>query len=288
MTKRKILLLAFLVAFFTFYFPSLRALVSLSYGNDAYEYILVIPFISGYFLFKKRKSIINQIHYSFVEGSLFLLAGMVAWLLQSFILVLHGALSIQIFSMLTIFTGGMVCLFGTQLFKNSLFSIIFLFLMIPLPGELINHIISFYQSGTATVADGIFKISGITYFRDGLSFYLPNLSIHIAPECSGIHSSTALIITGIIAGKLFLRTIAGKTVFILLTIPLALVKNGIRVATLSLLGAYIDMSFINGPLHHKGGGVFFLVALVLMFGGMFIIKGIENRVMGRRGATRQE
>jgi exosortase len=278
MTKRSILFFAFLLVFSVFYFPSLRALFSLSYDSDAYEYILLIPFISGFFLFKKFKIIRNETVYSFLPGSSIILAGVIVWILQMtpFISLFFHSLSMKILSMALIFIGGMICFFGTQLLKNALFPIMFLFLIVPIPASGINGIVSFYQTGTAAVTDGIFKLSGVTYFRDGFSFHLPNLSINIAPQCSGIHSSSALIITGIIAGQIFLRTLAGKTVLILLTIPLVLVKNGIRVATLSLLGAYVNMSFINGSLHRKGGIVFFLIALVLLFGGMFIIKKVEK------------
>ncbi len=277
-TKRKVLFFLFIGVTIAFYFPSLRSLISLSYGSDAYEHILLIPFISGYFLFRKLKSIDNQKSYAILPGSLLVLTGIIAWLLQMplFLSALYGSLSLKILSMMLVFIGGIVCLFGTQLFKNALFPIAFLFLMVPLPDLILNWIISFYQVGTSAVVDMIFKISGITYFRDGTTFYLPNLSINIAPQCSGIRSSTALIITGIIGGHVFLRTLAGKTILILLTIPLVLLKNGIRVATLTLLGAFVNMSFINGDLHNKGGFVFFLVALVLLFGGMSLIRRIEK------------
>jgi exosortase len=277
MAKRNIFLSVFSLITLCFYFNSIRALVTLSYGSDVYEYILLIPFISGYFLFKKFKIILKEAVYSFMSGSAFFFLGIIIWVLQMapFISICYHSLSMKILSMVLVFIGGMVCLFGTQLLKNALFPVLFLLLMVPLPSAIIDWIISFFQVGTAAFVDVIFKLIGIPYFRDGLSFHLPNLSINIAPECSGIHSSTALIITGFIAGHLFLRTLTGKTILILLTIPLVLVKNGIRVATLTLLGAYVNMSFINGDLHHKGGFVFFLIALVLLFGVMFLIKKIE-------------
>jgi hypothetical protein len=61
---------------------------------------LVVPFISGYFLFKKRKFIVEQRQYSFLAGSLIVLAGMAAWFfqMQSVISILHGSLSIKILS----------------------------------------------------------------------------------------------------------------------------------------------------------------------------------------------
>jgi exosortase/archaeosortase family protein len=52
--------------------------------------------------------------------------------------------------------------------------------------------------------------------------------------------------------------------FVLLSIPLSVIKNGIRIATLTLLSIYVDPSFLTGSLHRKGGFVFFLMALLIL------------------------
>jgi exosortase/archaeosortase family protein len=44
-----------------------------------------------------------------------------------------------------------------------------------------------------------------------------------------------------------------------------LIKNGVRIATLTILAQYVDRSFLFGRLHHQGGVVFFLLGLALLF-----------------------
>jgi exosortase/archaeosortase family protein len=44
-----------------------------------------------------------------------------------------------------------------------------------------------------------------------------------------------------------------------------LVKNGIRIVTLTLLATYVDPGFLVGSLHRKGGVVFFLIGLALLW-----------------------
>ena len=51
---------------------------------------------------------------------------------------------------------------------------------------------------------------------------------------------------------------------VLLNFPLSLIKNGIQVATLTLLSIYVDPSFLTGRLHMEGGFVFFLLALLIL------------------------
>jgi exosortase/archaeosortase family protein len=43
-----------------------------------------------------------------------------------------------------------------------------------------------------------------------------------------------------------------------------LVKNGIRIASLTLLANYVNPVFLTGSLHHQGGIVFFLIGLALL------------------------
>jgi exosortase/archaeosortase family protein len=41
-------------------------------------------------------------------------------------------------------------------------------------------------------------------------------------------------------------------------------KNGIRIATLTLLANYVNPDFLYGNLHHRGGVVFFVIGLILL------------------------
>ena len=54
------------------------------------------------------------------------------------------------------------------------------------------------------------------------------------------------------------------TLFVLLALPLGIIKNGIRITTLTLLAIYVDPSFLSGNLHREGGFLFFLLALAML------------------------
>jgi hypothetical protein len=43
-----------------------------------------------------------------------------------------------------------------------------------------------------------------------------------------------------------------------------ILKNGIRIATLTLLAMYVDPSFLTGRVHREGGVVFFRMSLLLL------------------------
>jgi exosortase len=96
-------------------------------------------------------------------------------------------------------------------------------------------------------------------------FTVPGVSIEIVAECSGINSSFALLITCILLAHETLRRNTHRAILVLLALPLSFLKNGIRIVMLTLLATKVDMSFLTGPLHHRGGFVFFALTLALMF-----------------------
>jgi exosortase/archaeosortase family protein len=88
--------------------------------------------------------------------------------------------------------------------------------------------------------------------------------IEIADECSGIRSSISLLLTSLLAGHMLLENAWTKSVLVAVVLPLAVVKNGIRIVSLSLLAMHVDPGFLAGSLHHEGGIVFYLLALTLL------------------------
>ena len=174
--------------------------------------------------------------------------------------------------------GGFLIFFGLRAFRAAIFPLVFLAFMIPMPEALVGQIVPMLQQGSAAATEVILGALGVSYIREGLTFHLARVSVQIAPECSSIRSSLALLITGTVAAKLFLSRWWSRSALVLLTVPLALVKNAIRIVTLTLLAQNVDMRFLTGHwLHQSGGFVFFLITLAL-FGGMLgLLRWAEER-----------
>jgi exosortase/archaeosortase family protein len=86
-----------------------------------------------------------------------------------------------------------------------------------------------------------------------------------------------MLITCLLAAHFYLRTRWGMLLFILLVIPVAMIKNGIRIATLTLLSLYVDPSFLKGSLHRDGGFVFFFLGLAILAVALIWIRKAERR-----------
>jgi exosortase len=147
--------------------------------------------------------------------------------------------------------------------------------MVPLPPTLLDRSIYLLQQGSTEIAYLLFKALGVPVLREGFLLTVPGVTIEVARECSGIRSSVALFITCLLAAHLFLRTKWRMLVFVLLAFPLAIIKNGIRITTLTLLSVYVDPGFLTGRLHHEGGFVFFLLALAILFPVLVLLQKSE-------------
>ena len=173
-------------------------------------------------------------------------------------------LSLQTLSVVLVWVGGFLLCYGFPAFRAAAFPLLFLLLMVPLPQVVLDRMIHALQEGSTEIAYLIFRAVGTPVLRQGFLLSVPGVRIEVAQECSSIRSSIALFITCLLAANLYLEK-AGKCGCCPFELSLSLLKNGIRIATLTLLSIYVDPSFLTGNLHRQGGFVFFFLALLILF-----------------------
>jgi exosortase len=262
-------------------FAPVKALYS-SNKSEYYSHIALIPLVSIYLIFQKRQEIFAKQNYSFFRGIIFLLIGVTLYISGRIIgiqLEKNDFASLIMLSVVIFTNGAFINFYGLQAFRAALFPLLFLIFVIPIPAVLMDHIIYFLQVGSTEFTNLLFMISGVPFVRDGFVFNLPNVSIEVAKQCSGIRSSLALFITALLAGHLFLKTNWKKFILVICIIPIAMFKNGIRIITLSLLGNYVDPRILASSLHKEGGLPFFILGLALLAPILFFLRKTENKKM---------
>ena len=249
-------------------YAPLRDLLANPVRSEYYSHILLIPLVSGFFLYTGRKEIFSSPKYSYGTGIPLLAIGVLLYVIgwsrgQS--LNQNDYASLMAFSVILSWIGGFILFYGMQAFRKAIFPLLFLVFMIPIPSILMEKTISVLLAGSTAATHMLFKLTGIPFLKEGAVFNLPGMSIQVAKECSGIRSSLGLFITGILAGHLFLRTGWKKFILVLFVYPITVLKNGIRIVTLSSLAVYVDERFITQSfLHRSGGFLFYIPALVLL------------------------
>ncbi len=260
--------------------------------SDYYSHILLIPFISTYFMFEKRNEIVKRADYGPVGGAIVGGLGLIVYCSAFWFEALLGSndfASVTVLGCVLFWWGAFLFTFGREAFVASRFGLFFMCLTIPIPKALLDRLIYVLQVGSTEITQWFFELTGTNYIRDGFVYQLTGINIEVAKECSSIRSSLALIITGVVAGHLFLKSGWRKVLLLIVLIPINIIKNGIRITTLSLLAIYVDHKFITDSfLHHSGGFLFYLPALGMMGAMiMWLRKGDAKRESVNTGDGKQ-
>jgi len=186
---------------------------------------------------------------------------------------------------LTLLWGGCVFIFGIAALRAVIFPLLFLIFIVPFPTSLQQHLETFFQVSSAAAAHLFFQISGTPVLQQGTAFQLPGFSFEVAPECSGIHSSLVLFITSFVAGNLLLRNLWPKALLVFFVVPLAIIRNGIRVFVIGQLCVHVSPDMIHSYIHRRGGPIFFAGSLIPFFLLLFFLKKFESNK--RRSSVKQ-
>ena len=277
-TRNIVFLLFTAVAMIVAYTP-IRALYS-SNKSEYYSHIALIPLVSIYLIYIKRKEIFAQVNYLFVVGIPVLLLGIALFLggiLWGAPLDKNNYASLIAFSIFIFINGAFILLYGISAYRTALFPLLFLIFIVPIPTALMDNIIYFLQVGSTEFTNLLFMASGTPYIRDGFVFHLPNVSVQVAQQCSGIRSSMAIFIVAILAGYMFLKSYWKIIFLVICAVLIAMLKNGIRILTLSLLGNYVDPRILSSSLHKEGGTPFFILGLLLLAPILFFLRRSEKK-----------
>jgi exosortase len=280
-TNRWILFGAWVLLSAVLYLRPLADLFHLAMNDDTSSHVLLVPLIAAWLIYsesaKKGDSPLPPPASPWAVALFFLGAlacALFAWQCAS--CIPKDRLAAYILSLILFLAAGFVLVLGARKAKASFFPLAFLLFMVPIPEFILQRLIYGLQWGSALIAEILFNLSGAPVLRDGFIFRLPKMSIEVAQECSGIRSSLALLILAVLVAHFSFRPMWKKLVFVAAGLLMMLIKNGIRIATLTLLANYVDPDFLYGKLHQQGGIVFFLIGLALLLPVFFYLRRGEQ------------
>jgi exosortase len=244
-----------------------RAVVDLASHDETASHILLVPFVTLALMFQRRQFIFAAVASAPVSGAAAIAAGVALLGVGAVTGGVHGggaSLSVMVAGIVVSWVGGLLMLCGAETIRRALFPLLFLGFAIPIPPSILAAATHVLKTGSAEAVAYLFTLTNTPYHREGFLFSLPTFVVEVADECSGIRSSIALLLTSLLAGHMFLESGWKKAVVAAAVVPLAVLKNGVRIVTLSLLAEHVDPSFLTGRLHHEGGIVFYLFTLAVL------------------------
>jgi len=240
-------------------------------GSQLHSHILLIPFVTAYLIYIRRKQLPNEYNFSPGWATVAALVGLMGLIAACAPTVFGQRLShndylaLMASSFICLLAAGGFFFLGRKWMGAIAFPFAFLIFMVPMPDAMADGLETASKLASAEAASLFFNIAGTPVLRDGTVFQLPNITIEVAQECSGIRSSWVLFITSLLASNLFLKSTWRRAVLVCFVLPLGIVRNGFRVWVIGMLCIYLGPQMIHSIIHHRGGPIFFALSLIPLF-----------------------
>jgi exosortase len=244
--------------------------------DSNYSHGLLIPFFSGFVVWRKRQLLAALPVKPCWIGAV-IVAGSLAMLIV-------GALGAELFlsraSLVFLLAGGIILFFGWTHFCAVFFAWACLFLMIPLPAIIFNQITLPLQLLASRLAAWSLAIIGIPVLRRGNIIELATMQLEVADACSGIRSLISLGTVAVIYGYLAQEKVWRRAALFIFAVPIAVLANGARITFTGAVAQYWNPDIAKGVFHEFSGWVIFLLSiamLLLVHRGLRMMHGWQNR-----------
>jgi len=254
-------LIAVVAAAVIMYLPTFRYLWGKWIEDSQYSLGFLVPFVCGYFVWKKWPEARSLERSPSAWGLLVIVLGLLLHL-AGMLLDVSGPSSLSI---LIVVIGFCLYLHGKALLKLMAFPIAFMIFMIPIPGGLIDRVglpMQLLASSATAKILGLF-ISDVS--RAGIQINVAGYQFVVAPACSGLSSLVALV--GVTAVFAYLTRLSPplKWALFAFSLPVALAANIVRITSIGLLGYFWDWDKAMTIYHEFASPLLFLIAIVLLF-----------------------
>jgi len=161
---------------------------------------------------------------------------------------------------------------GTAVFWRVKWILLFLFLMVPLPGRIHNMISGPLQGFASTGSVFVLEAFGVRVSQQGNVVTLDQrIPMGVAEACSGLRMLTAFIIVAVFVAYMVKRPRWQKVVLVISSIPVAVLCNILRIVATAVLFLHASSEVAEKFFHDFAGLVMMPAAVMLMFGQLWIM-----------------
>jgi len=166
---------------------------------------------------------------------------------------------------LVLLLAGLVWTFwGFARLRTLVFPFVLLGTMVPLPAIVFNAMAAPLQLFASSVATSLAQSLGVSIYRDGNIIHLANTSLGVAEACSGLNSLSSLVVASLLLGFLEDAPVSGRVLLLVLSVPLAIAMNILRITGTAFLADYrLDLAL--GFYHWLSGWFVFVLGFGILW-----------------------
>ena len=267
--------------FFTAYWVPLRSMAAIWLENEDYSYGFMIPLASAYMLWEKRKSL-GAIPVRSAWGGLPVL--LLCTLLSLYgILGSSGNISMpSIPVLIVLFT--LFC-FGVEAVKRLILPLGFLVFMVPLPAVIERYLGLNLKAISTRLGGAFIALCNVPVNVSGNIIDLGAMQLQVVDACSGMRYIFPLLALGILFAHFFERVFWKRVVCVLVTIPVGVLFNALRIGLTGVLMDRFGPTIAQGFFHDLEGWVVFVFAFLMLFAVSRVLRVFPPRAeIGRQSA----
>jgi len=245
-----------------------RSIVEIWNSYETYTHGYIIVPISLWLIWQQRAELARAVPRPSLLGLVGLASAVFLWLLGN----LSGAQVVMQYALAAAIPALVLALLGWSVVRLILFPLLFLLLAVPFGDAFIDPLMN--QTADFTVA--ALQFTGIPVFREGNTLTISSGVWSVVEACSGVRYLIASVTLGIIYAYLTYRSLWRRILFIVASIVVPIIANGMRAYMIVMIGHLSDMKYAVGVDHIIYGWLFFgLVMLILFWVGNFWREDIE-------------
>lgn len=273
LSKYQIVLFAFLLLEIVGIYAGIFHNLYFDWVNDPnYSHGLLVPIISGYFIWQQREKL-EKLDIKPANSGVFLIV-------FALLVLLIGVAAQEYFSRRSSFVflvaGIILFQFGWQWLRSLALPIGFLFFMIPLPYIVYDAMAFPLKLFVAKFSVLSLKLMNVIVLREGNIIMFPHTTFEVADACSGLRSLMSLLALGVALAVFSQKKKSAMILLVALTIPIAILTNMIRVIGTGFLAQYYGAAAAEGFFHEFAGMGVFVLAMVLLFVASGVVRKVFN------------
>ena len=231
------------------FWPTLVDLWGVWQTNPDYSAGQLVPLLAAYMIVIRRSALSEVILSFSLAGSGVFVLGFLINLIGCYYLYS----SLENVGLVLCANGAAIALLGWNGYKRIWYPMLFLFLMIPLPGRVHDPVMLSLQELSAGATASVLEMVGIPVVRFGHVLEVASHQVAVAEACNGLRMVIAFLIVACSVAYFVRRPAWQKVVVLISSIPIALICNVARVAvTASLYQAGYER-LAQGTTHDVAG-----------------------------------
>ncbi|MBN1972644.1 MAG: exosortase/archaeosortase family protein [Sedimentisphaerales bacterium] len=251
------------------YWPILIDLFKEWQRDDDYSAGQLVPITALFLVWRERKKISECTFSPYWPGVILLFVSQAA---RTYGLLFMFE-SAERYSLVLMTAGLVLTVAGKDVFKKVFWILLFLFLMVPLPGQIHNLISGPLQTLATTGSVFLLEAFGANISREGNVVTLnQHTTMAVEEACSGLRMLTAFVIVAAFIAYIIKRSRTQKIIIVLSSIPVGVICNIVRLCITAVLFVLVSTEVGEKFFHDFAGIVMMPIAVLLIFGELWIMK----------------